>query len=143
MCRTCTALMASYMYSPWPQEKRQLLRQWLANSKNLETTETSLVVERQRSTEMKSGWEELTVADMVQRGFSKLLASNYMFCLGGPCYGVWVFKRGRKSNRSFAVEATKIQMLRSAWRPSLTGAARSQAWMRKRLSPRKRPPTSK
>ena len=50
------------------------------------------MVERQRSTEMKSGWEELTVADMVQRGFSKLLAPNYVFCLGVSCYGVWVFK---------------------------------------------------
>ena len=56
------------------KDKRAMFRKWLENGENFKATEASIVLERQKLSQLKQGWVELTVAQMVQRNFSVLLS---------------------------------------------------------------------
>ena len=53
-----------------PKDKKALFRKWMESQKCFEATEAALVLERQREGELMRGWEELTVKQMVEKGFS-------------------------------------------------------------------------
>ena len=53
------------------EEKRELFRSWLQNGKNLEATESALVISKSKVSETTQQKELLTIAEMVAKGFSK------------------------------------------------------------------------
>ena len=56
-----------------PEDKKALFRKWMENKKCFEATEAALVLEKERESELKRGWEELTLKQMVEKGFSACL----------------------------------------------------------------------
>ena len=50
-----------------------MFRKWLEHGENFEATEASIILERQKLSQLKQGWVELTVAEMVEKKFSVLL----------------------------------------------------------------------
>lgn len=57
----------------WTEEKSQIFRTWMQNNQNLELTEASVKLSKTNTRELSSGLELLTVQDMVDAKFSKLL----------------------------------------------------------------------
>ena len=47
-----------------------MFAKWLEKEMNMGNTEAQLIITKSKSAEVKSGYEELTVAEMVKRGFS-------------------------------------------------------------------------
>lgn len=57
-----------------PQDKQDLLRQFIKNKENLEAVEMDLVVTRTQEGEVEHQRALLTIKEMKQKGFSQLLA---------------------------------------------------------------------
>ncbi|CAE7635324.1 unnamed protein product, partial [Symbiodinium microadriaticum] len=51
-------------------EQHAVFAQWLEKEMNMGNTEAQLIITKSKSAEVKSGYEELTVKEMVRRGFS-------------------------------------------------------------------------
>ncbi|CAE7441277.1 unnamed protein product, partial [Symbiodinium microadriaticum] len=52
------------------EEQHAVFAQWLEKEMNMGNTEAQLIITKSKSAEVKSGYEELTVKEMVTRGFS-------------------------------------------------------------------------
>ena len=55
----------------FPQDKQELLRQFVMNDENLEKVETQLTVSREQEGEVEHKKELLTIAEMKRRNFSE------------------------------------------------------------------------
>lgn len=62
-----------------PQDKQDLLRQFVNNKENLEAVEMELVVTRTQEGEVEHQRSLLTIKEMKQKGFSQLLAFTLCF----------------------------------------------------------------
>ncbi|CAE7225441.1 unnamed protein product [Symbiodinium sp. CCMP2592] len=51
-------------------EQHEVFAKWLEEGENMNNTEAQLIITKTKSAEVKSGYEELTVKEMVARGFS-------------------------------------------------------------------------
>lgn len=58
-------------------EKKEVLRKYLTSGENLESCEATMNVSRRHRDELSRGREELTVKEMIQRGFSEPLGFLY------------------------------------------------------------------
>lgn len=64
-----------YIWKPFlnrfPQDKQELLRQFVMNEENLDKVETHLTVSREQEGEVEHKKELLTIAEMKRRNFSE------------------------------------------------------------------------
>ncbi|CAE7162249.1 unnamed protein product, partial [Symbiodinium necroappetens] len=65
------------MWNGTKEEQHAVFAKWLEKEMNMGNTEAQLIITKSKSAEVKSGYEELTVAEMVKRGFSKELKKEY------------------------------------------------------------------
>ena len=59
------------------EEQHEVFAKWLEQGENMNNTEAQLIITKTKSAEVKGGYEELTVKEMVARGFSA-----YPVCTG-------------------------------------------------------------
>ncbi|OLQ02234.1 hypothetical protein AK812_SmicGene14971 [Symbiodinium microadriaticum] len=52
------------------EEQHEVFAKWLEQGENMNNTEAQLIIKKTKSAEVKSGYEELTVKEMVAKGFS-------------------------------------------------------------------------
>ena len=67
----CVCILGRGLTACFYKEKRELFRSWLQNGKNLDATESALVISKSKATETCHQKELLTIAEMVAKGFSK------------------------------------------------------------------------
>ena len=82
-----TELFKLYLILFHPQEKQELLRQFVSSGENLDTIETTLRISRSQTGELERNKELLTIAEMRQRGVSASLKAmlSKRFCHEFPC----------------------------------------------------------
>ena len=68
-----------------PKDRRELFQRWLAEGQNLEATETSLIVAKERAAEQVVKQELLTIAEMVERGMSASGSWKPVLCKCACC----------------------------------------------------------
>ena len=61
------------------QEKTDVFTKWLKTGRNMDACEAHLVVSKVTSAEVLGGLEELTLRDMIERGFSESLNFRHVF----------------------------------------------------------------
>ena len=61
------------------QEKTDVFTKWLKTGQNMDACEAHLVVSKTTSAEVLGGMEELTLRDMIERGFSESLNFRHVF----------------------------------------------------------------
>ena len=63
-----------YPFCTLPQDKQELLRQFVTSNENMESVETNLKVSREQIGEIEHVKELLTIKEMRDKGFSQILA---------------------------------------------------------------------
>ncbi|CAE7277753.1 unnamed protein product, partial [Symbiodinium microadriaticum] len=72
------------MWNGTKEEQHAVFAKWLEKEMNMGNTEAQLIITKSKSAEVKSGYEELTVAEMVKRGFSATKIENIVRKGGTP-----------------------------------------------------------
>ena len=81
------------------QDQRRVFTKWLQEGRNMENTECQLIISKSTSAEVKSGKEELTLRDMIERGFSE--SPDCKMCkLGGLQVSMELTAQGKRLSRS-------------------------------------------
>ena len=65
------------IYCTRTEEQHEVFAKWLEQGENMNNTEAELIIKKTKSAEVKGGYEELTVKEMVAKGFSA-----YPVCTG-------------------------------------------------------------